>query len=238
MISKSPPPSRLRRTLFRVALWGLVAAALYYLLISGTSIWRSAPIHARVIDAATGQPLAGVIIVANWQLSGQLENYPAGQMAMFEVTTNQSGEFTVPGWGPRWHRGGTVIRGEQPIVRVFLTGYVPQIIDNLPSSGPQNLERADSDMHPRLDGQTVSLTAYHGSPAEYAKLLEPLRASLDFAFTGTRCEWRKTPRIFVEFDRLRREFRSQGIGSNLPLLEHLGGQPACGNASDLLTEHQ
>jgi hypothetical protein len=49
---------------------GLVAAALYYLLISGTGIWRSAPIHARVVDAVTAQPLAGAIVVANWQLSG------------------------------------------------------------------------------------------------------------------------------------------------------------------------
>lgn len=128
------------------------------------------------------------------------------------------------------------MRGDQPIVRIFARGYVPLVANNLTPGVAQDLARAPSRMQSRLNGQTMRLTAHRGSLADYSRALIPLRHSLDFAFEGTHCEWKQAPLMFVEFDRIRRELQKSGIDSELPLLEHLGGQAQCGNALEYFKE--
>jgi hypothetical protein len=60
----------------------------------------SEPIEAWVIDAETKKPLEGVIVTANWELTGGWEgSYPKGQMMVMEAVSDANGRFRFPGWG-------------------------------------------------------------------------------------------------------------------------------------------
>jgi hypothetical protein len=216
----------------------LFAATLNLICVCSASagIWSSTEIEGRVIDAETGIPVKDVVVVANWQLTGELEGYQFGQLALLEAVTDGDGRFIIPAWGPRRSAGSLVLRGTQPIVRVFRLGYLPIIANNLPPEGKQYIPRANTHIHPRLNGQTLNLALYHGSPQEYATLLEPLRRSLEFAFWGRNCEWKAIPRAILEFEKIRHGLEVAEVASDLPQLQNLGYQNKCGNAVEFFKE--
>ena len=87
-------------------------------------VWYSPAIEGVVIDQNTGKPVVGAIVYGTWQITG-----PVGEtneyMAMEETTTDRSGLFHVPAWGPRFHFGLGFIRYDQPILVIFRRGYFP-----------------------------------------------------------------------------------------------------------------
>jgi uncharacterized GH25 family protein len=71
------------------------------LAVSGcTKTWRAEAINGRVVDAGTGTPIAGAVVLVNWQLKG-MEGFPQGQLAIFERVTDAQGRFEIPAWGPK-----------------------------------------------------------------------------------------------------------------------------------------
>jgi hypothetical protein len=62
---------------------GLVASLILGVLValSGcTKAWRSEATDGRVVDEGTGAPIAGAVVLVNWQIKG-MEGYPQGQLA-------------------------------------------------------------------------------------------------------------------------------------------------------------
>jgi len=57
----------------------------------------------RVLDAATGQPVSGVHVVANWtvETSNPGGNHSVGQVNVLEAQTDNDGVAVIPAWGPR-----------------------------------------------------------------------------------------------------------------------------------------
>ena len=62
---------------------------------------RGAAIEGWVIDATTKQPLAGVIVVARWNLWGGLHSDDMGNLHLEETVSATDGSYRFAGWGPR-----------------------------------------------------------------------------------------------------------------------------------------
>ena len=82
---------------------------------------RWGPLTGRIVDAETGRPIAGAVVLATWD---EIERWnPVHPRSLFydaqEVVTDAAGRFTIPGIHPLW--GFRVVR--QPNWRVFAPGY-------------------------------------------------------------------------------------------------------------------
>src|SRR5690348_13390482 len=97
------PPSRstLRKNIYAVLIVALLSVLILSLQACTTSAtyYSAEPITAWVVDAETKQPLAGVNVVAHWQLEGGLEGgNNIGQMMVMEAVTDTAGKFSFPAW--------------------------------------------------------------------------------------------------------------------------------------------
>jgi hypothetical protein len=67
--------------------------------------YSGAPIRGQVMDDATGKPLEGAIVVAQWELVREvipgLVNESYGDVLnIAEAVTDRDGRYEIPGWGP------------------------------------------------------------------------------------------------------------------------------------------
>jgi len=132
--------------------WKLTATlALSLIALSACERYSADPIEAWVVDASTKAPLEGVVVTANWQLTGGFEGgYPKGQMMVMETVTDKAGRFYFPAWGPKVHLGEGRLRQTQPQLLLFKSGY----------------------QHRRLYNEVTSDEIYTGKSEWSAKLIE------------------------------------------------------------------
>jgi hypothetical protein len=222
--------------LLRLLVFAAAAAALLTIYYFASSAWMSGPIEASVVDASTGQPVSGAIVLANWELSG-LEGYVVGQLAVFEVVTDANGAFRIPAWGPRLHTGSGEIRARSPQVRILDRRYVPVVMWNSPG-GPLGREASPKHlMRPSLNGQTVRLQAFRGTPAEYVQQLRSLQQSVEFLYSGGHCEWQQAPRTVATLHKIKSELGDAASSSNLFDVNDIAGPPTCGRPVEFLKEY-
>lgn len=86
-------------------------------------IWYSPAIDGRIVDAATGSPVPGAVVLMTWETRGS-EGLTLGTLAAEEAVANQHGEFHIAAWGPRVSFVGSVSAG-QPTTRVLHPDYAP-----------------------------------------------------------------------------------------------------------------
>src|SRR5262245_6707277 len=108
---------------------GLARQAAFASLILGmpatacAGLYRSEPIEAQVVDSASGRPVEGATVIANWQLEGGLDSgIPQEQLQILEALTDASGRFRLPGWGPKMAFVGQP-RAKWPQILIFKPGY-------------------------------------------------------------------------------------------------------------------
>lgn len=90
----------------------------------GAMAWyRGAAIEGRVIDAATREPLAGVIVVARWSLWGGLHADDMGNLQMKETVTAADGSYRFAAWGPRRGKFMAQLDPGAPMLYFFKPGY-------------------------------------------------------------------------------------------------------------------
>ena len=88
-----------------------------------SSCYRADAITGTVLDEATGKPIAGAAVVANWQASGpNFDLRDSGRVETFETTSDSRGEFRIASWGPRWHWFGKIDKVTATLY-VFKSGY-------------------------------------------------------------------------------------------------------------------
>lgn len=76
---------------------GLAASLVVCMLLglsSCTKAWHSEAIEGRVVDESTGAPIADAVVLLNWQIKG-VEDWPHGQLAIFERVTDAHGRFQI-----------------------------------------------------------------------------------------------------------------------------------------------
>lgn len=110
-----------------IASRALLACVLCASLCAGCALipLNADPIDSQVVDADTGRPIEGAVVVAYWQLHrGSIggDALPCGAANVEEAVTDKDGNFHLPGWGPVMGACGDLMEGE-PMIYVFKSGY-------------------------------------------------------------------------------------------------------------------
>lgn len=188
--------------------------------------YSAQPIRGKVVDGTTGQPLDGVIIVAQWILyeanvGGQ---NPRKRLQVLETVTAPDGTYAFPGWGPKPNPLRTYSIGSMGVgFCCFFTDRDPRLSYFKPGYRPLTLSnRKPVDIKPSVrtsdwDGKTIELEPFRGSPNEWADVLGFLQTDLDWGAL----DWRLYPRmaLAVEEERVRLPGRTGWV---LGSLESLG----------------
>jgi hypothetical protein len=91
----------------------------------GHLVYPSGPFSGRVVDASTGQPLAGAAIVAVWRQEGPGPGHPTERLHdAVEVVAAADGHFTLP----RKTHVTTVGAITDPDIVVYAAGYKPALL--------------------------------------------------------------------------------------------------------------
>jgi len=174
------------------------------------------PISARVVDAETGQPLAGVNVAALWTLKGGLEGgNVVGYANILETVTDANGAFSFPGWGPRPIAFGQ-LRAEAPLMMFFKPDYAYHQVQNRVVSAPTPMQtRSD------WNGKNIALTKFKGTSREYADNLRTFRLELGPLINADTCRLRELPNMLRALADQANVFDREGIVDGPYLLEYV-----------------
>lgn len=122
-------------------------------------------IRGRVVDADTGEPIEGAVVVADWKLySGGWGHGGHGDSLRKEETlTDADGRFAFPSWGPTMRPSYTIL-DDAPRILVFRRTYEIASLRNAEDSNGF-VRRSD------WDGVTLRLHKFTGSVAMRAQAL-------------------------------------------------------------------
>ena len=165
---------------------------------AGRPFYSAQPIHGRVVDAATGQPLDGVIVVAQWILD-VIADGGQPRLQVLETVTDAAGAYHFPGWGPKVNSRFPFAELDLAAPRLcfFTPGYTPLSVANIFSS-------SDAVRVSEWDGKTIPLERFTGPDDEWIMSVLSLQSRLSW---GGRMDWRLLPRmtLALELERLRLE---------------------------------
>ena len=174
----------------------LGAMGLVVLMLAGSacgSLFHTAEdLSGRVVDDSTGRPLAGVIVVAQWQpYYVGLAHAPGhrGVVHVQESVTDEEGRYIISGWGPKALPIGSEMRSADPALNFFKPGYIPFAAANTPVADPaaRRTPPGVSEWHDKV----VRLRKHYGPLGTYAQGLETLSRSLVDPVEN----WKSYPRI-------------------------------------------
>jgi len=154
-----------------------VLTIFFALLVSGDGIaappktYSGAPIRGRIVDAATGEPLAGAVIVAAWVISPTFHENLHGAtkfklIHLVETISDDAGIYLVPAWGPierpaSWEK----YRSDDPTMSVFKPGFEPVFPLNVTyqtkeQTGPPFNSSEVAVLRSAYDGKDIALFRY------------------------------------------------------------------------------
>jgi len=213
----------------------LVGAALWAPLPAHAFFYRANPVEAWVIDAESGRPVDGALVVANWQLEGGLDSgIPRGQLQILETVTDAAGRFELPGWGPRIVFSGHA-SWKWPQILIFKSGYRYALVMNEPATGREAIARS------QWHGKKIGLTRI----ADNAKYLAEYRSfnrDVDWIgrSSGDECAWRRLPETLRAIAAEDSRLESLGMRSSESFVrllrdnEDYFAAKGCGSARELL----
>lgn len=179
-------------------------------------VYKAEPIEAWVVDAATNQPIEGVIVVAHWQLKGGLEGgNPVGQMMVMETVTDAKGRFYFRGWGPKLRSLEGRLKTQSPNLLLFMSGYGYRELENALTN---KALRGDLDLPLRSDWdkKTIKMEKFGGAQKEYKDMFEYFNHALERIATEkpVDCHWKKIQKAIRVMNQERRRLVTLGINSN------------------------
>ena len=107
-----------------------------YAAVFGSSLSADAT-DSQVLDAETGRPIEGAVVVAYWEMhrgSFAGDSLPCGAASVEEAVTDKDGKFHIPGWGPI--HSSCDMRSFDPFLYVFKSGYGYARVGNYPVDPP------------------------------------------------------------------------------------------------------
>lgn len=174
---------------------------------SDTLTYSAEPIEAWAIDAETKKPLEGVVVTANWQLTGGFEGgYPKGQAMVMETATDAKGRFYFPGWGPKMHLPDRKLREDQPQIVLFKPGFRHRILTNTFRGGRYSGKSEWS-------GRAIELRPFKENLVAYEEHFESLNRILGYivADNPKECGWKEIPGTIRAMNRERRRLIALGV---------------------------
>jgi len=202
------------------------------------------PIHATVVDSASGKPISNVIVVTRWQLE-DVNGHFSGNFHVDETVTNVKGDFSIPAWGPTAvpsdpHNPFHTLRmgPMEPDIILFKPGYKLGV-----EHGPwESAYLSDPSWKGEAirtsfwDSRNIKLAIFSGSDELYNRILE-LNVSL---LPWGSCAWTRMPRmtaaLVVEGNRLK-YLRGYNSVLRLDELEETEDGKLCGSASKILAPY-
>lgn len=225
-------------SIFRIGIT-VVAGAVF--LLAGsllTGVWFSPQIEARISTPA-GEPVAGAIVVASWNIQGPWNGASQGQLAIAEVISDEHGQFRIPAWGPRTSSKGG-IRVDEPTIHIFKPGFIPLVLKNYEGVPMQS---AAPIIVSRFQNTTIKLSPFDGPMAAYEATLEPLLRSLEtiYDYHGSAyCYWKQTPRLLLALETLKIQLAEHGGGRSLRFAYQYGISPEteqCGSSQQFFQDY-
>lgn len=242
-----------RRVLLTIALLAFAPAAL-----ADPPLYSAKAIHGTVVDDVTGQPLAGVIVVAQWELTRELvpglvnKSY-GDRLAIVETSTDAQGRYEIAGWGPVPRPALMHLEHLDPSISFFTPGYYPWTVANeIRRSYSHDAVRAS-----QWDGKTVRLRRFTGEPQEwdvqdgrfktkarvsgslrdYAGRLNDLQITLQWSKGND--DWKKYPRMVAALAAESERLQRAGLNPNdqiQPVAALQGGPESAGRFAGSIPE--
>jgi hypothetical protein len=164
-------------------------------------MWISLPIHGRVIDTNTKLPIDHAFVVATWRLAW-FEN-DIDTFATEESISDERGNYTIPGWGPRWLFGLGHVGARQPFVYVFSPGYAPRVLAIECCGEPGPIIRTQLPV--------VALDVMPDSPTAQGELLNDFLGQLKLNFVKSPCEMNRMRRLLGAIQLAQRTLEKEGV---------------------------
>ena len=145
-------------------------------------IYFAKSIHGQVVDEATGQPIAGGVVVAEWILMSEGFGHAShvARMNTIEAVTDKDGRYEIAGWGPKLRWPFTLFDSLDPKLTFLKSGYYPQMISNdILSYDRRNRSTIRTS---RWNGETIKLKPFDG---DWEKLWQNL--DVTWSVIGNHC---------------------------------------------------
>lgn len=165
-----------------------------------------------VIDAETRTPLAGVHVLAEWQMYGALGRRN-GPLMVQDGVTGADGSVAFPAWGPVEGTYDGLVVPYDPGITFFKPGYTVLVTWNKDGLPGQQKARVRQFWR---DGHTSVLAPFHGTPdqwaAELGKAWRPRASpSNDEDLLRFRTPYlNRLQRVWAEREKLPGRFRDRG----------------------------
>jgi len=189
---------------FQVTRLLVLCAALVLPAIAGCAgMYSAKTIEGTVVDAETGKPLGGVVIVAQWRLWRNTVGDEKALLHVTETVTDKMGRYAIPAWGPKvlppladFHQGN------DPLLLLFKSGYLPGTFRN-PNTLSQNpLTEDTTGRRPPVgefiwNGKVLTLTRWSGDLKEYVRRFDGWISALPHNSPNNADpkSWRSIPRM-------------------------------------------
>lgn len=186
----------------RIATLGLLFVLMALPACTTPLTYSAREIRGQIVDAETGQPIEGAVVVAQWVLfeGGIGHGGHKGRLHIYEAVTDQDGRYFIPAWGPKTHPPMTELDNRDPEILLFKSMYEPKTLYN-------NVMREDSIRISDWDGKVVKLRKSQSSLEDYARRLESMSISL----SREGKDWKLFPRMVLALDAENRRLLSLGL---------------------------
>jgi hypothetical protein len=177
----------------KVVLIALVLVVVPLWVLGDPPIYFAKASRGQVVDDGTGQPLEGVVLVAEWRLysMGIGSGGRGGALNTLEAVTDMDGKYQIAGWGPRLRPFFAYLDQQDPELVVFKSGYYPQLLANpfLGAGRNRNVVRSSD-----WDGKVIRLRKFDGNVTDYWESLDSIWA------VGTGHCLQTCPRLVIALD--------------------------------------
>jgi len=176
----------------------------------GTRSFSADAITAYVVDADTGEPIAGANVLATWVMKSGLENNTTNYAMVMEAVSDSSGKFTFPAWGPKNVSARGQITDLAPLITIFKSGYRL-------GGGANRIDKpAPFHMSSEWDGKTFKLNRFEGTADQYTDYLESYLIGDIESLLRNGCHAMSFLQFLRALDVLSKELRTQQVHRRLP----------------------
>ncbi len=197
------------------------------------------------MDADTGAPIEGAVVVAYWELKGGSfgDSLPCGAANVEEAVTDKEGRFHIPGWGPTRAGCASEMRIQDPILYIFKPGYGYGFFHNGSALSTVTTTHSSFDRQqlPLKRFKDMDLRKY--GPGSYQLDFGILNGDLSnfIVHMPSECNWKKIPNMIQALGRQGEEFDKSGNPTNTIRDELMSDQewfrkmgPNCGSPKEFI----
>ena len=225
-------------------LYGCLFAALLVFapleVVAEPFTYSAKEIRGQVVDDATGAPLEGAVIVAQWQLSQVIKGWKQDSddaLKTIEAVTDKEGKYVIPGWGPKLRPLTKHLEHYDPLLCIFKSGYYPARKSNeILSKHNMNSLRTS-----QWDGQVIRLKRFTGKPEgkqmgpmgtlinvwdstleEYTTYISHMQTRLGWG--RDKFNWKSMPHMVIALKKERERLASEGLDPKYNSIDSISPQ--------------